>query len=192
MKNKTSSIFKSFLVLLAFLFISSSDGFSKGNKIAKDFKKVGKTMKKGFGKLGKSGAVDFLKEIKNVIKCIPKFTKTIPHLMQHPNDKQAFNSIEKCMNDVKKMSSDCDKPDMLALGAVPDIGGEICMGCNQVNKYNMELKFLESEMQKAQNLAGNPEGAAKDMAMNQVQNAEGMAVNSAQRRVNKRTRYKQY
>lgn len=189
MKNKTSSIFKSLLILLAFIFVASSDGFSKGSKIAKDFKKVGKTMKKGFGKMGKSGAVGFLKEIKKVIKCIPKFTKTIPHLMQHPNDRQAFNSIEKCMNDVKKMSSDCDKPDMLALGAVPDIGGEICMGCNQVNKYNMELKFLESEMQKAQNIASNPVGAANGMAMNQAQNAESMAVNSAQRRVNKRTRY---
>jgi hypothetical protein len=64
MKNKTSSIFKGFLVLLAFIFISSSDGFSKGSKIEKDFKKVVKTMKKGLGKNGKEWSCKFFKRNK--------------------------------------------------------------------------------------------------------------------------------
>lgn len=185
MKIKKTLSLKSILILFTIIIISSPEGFSRRSKIGKDFKKVGRTIKKGVNKVG-GGATKFLKEIKNVVKCIPKISNGLAHLAKNPKDKQAFNSLQKCINDVNKMSSTCDKPEILALSAAPEIGGEIGMACGQVGKYDMKLQLFESKMQKAESFMSNPSGAAEGMVMNQASTSANHTINQASSSVNRK------
>ncbi len=189
MKNQKIHFLKNILLLVAVLFIATPDGFSEkskakvakvkvNSKVARDFKKFGKEVRGVVKKIG-NDAGKFLKEIKSVTKCIPKIVTGLVHLAENPRDKQAFNSLQRCMDSIKQMSNTCDQPEIMALSAVPDLGSEIAMACNEVGKFEIKLQMAEQEFEKAETFASNPVGASEHMAMNQVNGK----VNEAQRQV---------
>lgn len=149
MLNRKSHFLKSIILFITVMLVAIPDGFGKGHG-----KNPGK----------------FLKEIKKVMKCIPKITKGLTHLASNPKDKQALNSLQKCMSSVKKMSSTCDQPETMALAAAPDIGGEIAATCATVGKFDIKIQLAEQGVGAAGTLASNPTGAAESMAKNQANN----------------------
>ena len=109
MKNKTLPFLKSIMLLIAVMLIATPDGHCKKevkSKVARDFKKFGKDVKGALKKI-EGDAKNFLKGIKNVMPCIPKVTKGLVHLAANPKDKNAFNSLRKCINNIKQMSTIC-------------------------------------------------------------------------------------
>lgn len=165
----------SIMLFIAMAFISAPEGYC-GKK-----PNVGKSIKKGISKVGKGiggamkDAKKLLTETKKMMQCMPKMMKVLPHLMTHPTDKQAFNSLKKCIDNVQKMSRTCDKMEIVALSNVPNVGGGIASGCAVAGKYDAKLERLEDKMDQAENLASNPGGAAESMAMNEANaQASGM------------------